>query len=228
MNIVQLVTGPLSVNTWFIPLDDRRVVVVDPGGDADIIIAHLRERHAAPALFALTHGHFDHIIAIPELLAAWPGTPIAIHKSDAHFLGAGALERHRSFFASIGGAGLIDQYGTSLPPATAFFEDGADLVSVLSSVPGASSVPESTGWRIIHTPGHSKGSICLYNEREGVLIAGDTLFNSGVGRTDAAGGNLSELERSLDLLSALPPDTVVLPGHGPKTTIGRELGGIRG
>lgn len=221
MNIAQLVTGPLSVNTWFVPLGERRIVVVDPGGDADMIIAHLRERHAEPALFALTHGHFDHITALPELAAAFPGVPIAIHEADAHFLGTGAIERHRSFFARIGGAGLIDAYASPLPAATAFFADGLDLSSVLGSV------AEPTGWLIMHTPGHSKGSICLYSEREKTLISGDTLFNSGVGRTDAPGGNTPELERSLDLLSALPGETVVLPGHGPKTTISGELGGLR-
>jgi glyoxylase-like metal-dependent hydrolase (beta-lactamase superfamily II) len=228
MNIVHFVTGPLSVNTWLVPLDERRMVVVDPGGDADMIITYLRERDAFPVLFALTHGHFDHITALPELSAAFPDVPIAIHEADAHFLGDGALERHRSFFTRIGGAGLVEQYSTPLPAATVFFAGGTDIASVLSSVPKSGSVPKSTDWLIMHTPGHSKGSVCLYNEKEKVLISGDTLFNSGVGRTDAPGGNISELDRSLDALSALPGETIVLPGHGPRTTIGQELGRFRG
>jgi len=232
MNIVHFVTGPISVNTWLVPLDERRIVIVDPGGDADTIIAYLRERNAVPVLFALTHGHFDHITALPELSAAFPDVPIAIHEADAHFLGTGALERHRAFFARIGGAGLVEQYAAPLPAATAFLTGGKDIASVLSSVPESSSVPaadlSATGWLIMHTPGHSKGSVCLYNEKEKILVSGDTLFNSGVGRTDAPGGNIAELERSLDVLSELPGETIVLPGHGPRTTIAQELGTFRG
>jgi glyoxylase-like metal-dependent hydrolase (beta-lactamase superfamily II) len=154
-----------------------------------MIIAYLRERDAVPVLFALTHGHFDHITALPELSAVFPDVPIAIHEADAHFLGAGALERHRTFFAVIGGAGLVEQYASPLPSASVFLIGGMDLGSALSSVPDTgselSSVPAvspPTGWHVIHTPGHSKGSVCLYNEKDKVLISGDTLFKSGVGR----------------------------------------------
>lgn len=217
MDIVQLVTGPLSVNTWCFPLDEGRIVVVDPGGDADLIIAHLEERHSAPALFLLTHGHFDHLTALPELVGAFPGTPVVIHEADAFFLGEGAIERHRAFMAEIGGASIVARYPAPLPGATAFLRDGDDLCVVLGD-------SRETGWKVIHTPGHSKGSLCLYNEGEKILISGDTLFNAGIGRTDAPGGSVTEIEESLGKLSSLPPDTVVLPGHGRRTRIGDELG----
>lgn len=210
IHIAQLVTGPLSVNTWFIPIGENRVVIVDPGGDADLIIAHLEESGSIPSAVALTHGHFDHLTALPELLRAFPGLPIAIHEADAPFLGPGALERHLAFFEEIGGASLVRRYGETLPGATGFLRDGEDLLG-------------DTGWKVLHTPGHSEGSVCLYCEREGILISGDTLFCSGVGRTDARGGSLEKLEASLLRLSSLDPDTVVLPGHGQRTRIGDEL-----
>jgi glyoxylase-like metal-dependent hydrolase (beta-lactamase superfamily II) len=225
MNIVQLVTGPLSVNTWFIPLGENRVVIVDPGGDADLIIAHLEESGSVPVAFALTHGHFDHLIALPELVRTFPGLPIAIHEADSLFLGPGALERHLAFFTAIGGASLVKRYGEILPGATGFFRDGDDLnVAFTNAAFGnAPSVNAVSGWKVIHTPGHSKGSVCLYNEGEGILISGDTLFNAGVGRTDAPDGSSTELDSSLLRLSKLDANTVVLPGHGMRTRIGDEL-----
>lgn len=218
MKITQLVTGPLSVNTWCIFLDSRRVVVVDPGGDADLIIAHLEETASSPVCFLLTHGHFDHMIALPELARTWPGAPIAIHRADSAFLGEGALERHYGFFTELGAGPMVRRYGEELPQATSFLEEGKPV-----ALPGLAegALP---GWSVIHTPGHSPGSICLYNSAEGILISGDTLFNSGFGRTDAPGGSFDLLSQSLTRLFKLPPETRVLPGHGAQTTIGREKG----
>lgn len=78
------------------------------------------------------------------------------------------------------------------------------------------------GWKILHTPGHTQGSVCLYNEAEHLLFSGDTLFAGGYGRTDLPEGNYEALMQSLSVLATLPPHTRVLPGHGPETTIGRE------
>jgi len=222
MKITQLVTGPLSVNTWCIELDPARVVVVDPGGDAELIIAHLAERGVEPALFLLTHGHFDHLIALPELVRAWPGVPIAIHPADAASLGPGAIARHRAVFAALGAESLVDSNPAELPQATVLLEDGKPIV--LPGSPVSSGIPESIipGWVVMHTPGHSPGSVCLYNAGEGTLISGDTLFCAGYGRTDLEGGDSAELFRSLTRLFALPARTLVLPGHGDRTTIGDE------
>lgn len=230
MKISHLITGPLSVNTWCIPLDDRRLVVVDPGGDPDSIIAHVRGRGLDPALIVLTHGHFDHLIALPALVRAWSGIPVAIHPDDARFLGPGALERHYEFFVRLGAGELVREYPEELPPATVFLADGLPLS--LGTADGPTKLTESDDsaglaaalarWSVIHTPGHSPGSVCLYNETEGVLISGDTLFRSGFGRTDGIGGSAMDLERSVERLFNLPRETVVLPGHGGETTIGRE------
>jgi len=208
MNITQLVTGPLGVNTWFLPLDGVSLVVVDPGGNPELIIAHMEALHLRPALILLTHGHFDHLVALPALAAAFPGVPVAIHPADAAFLGSGALSRHRSFFARLGAAELVDAYPEELPSASLLLAEGQDL----------------WGWKVMHTPGHSRGSVCLHNPASGILVSGDTLFRDGAGRTDCSGGSSAELSESLRRLSLLPAETLVLPGHGDRTTIGREFG----
>ena len=211
MNIAQLVTGPLAVNTLFIPLDSNRLVVVDPGGDSDSIIAYIAAQHSTVVLILLTHGHFDHVTGLPQLALAFPDAPIAIHEADAAFLGEGALERHAVFLAAIGGELMVRRYRDPLPAATLMLADGQSPAGM-------------DGWIVMHTPGHSPGSICLYNADSKILIAGDTLFNAGFGRTDAPGGSDEELERSLRRLSALPGETLVIPGHGARTSIERELG----
>lgn len=221
MNITRLVTGPLAVNTWIVPFEEAspsaegKCVVVDPGGDADVIIAHLAERRSIPALVVLTHGHFDHIGALPDLVREYPGLKVAMHPDDAYFLGEGAVERHASFFAQAGGLSIVRRFQGVLPAASVSLGEGLSLSSILG--------PGSGDWIVWHTPGHSAGSVCLYSAAEKTLVSGDTLFNAGFGRTDLPGGDLSALEASLTRLMALPPETVVLPGHGEPTTIGAEF-----
>lgn len=217
MNITRLVTGPLSVNTWFIPVDSRRMVVVDPGGSINAILAHLAALEAVPALVVLTHGHFDHLIALPALKEKYPSLEIAVHPADRHFLGFGALARHRSFFERLGAPSFTLRYPDEIPDATSELSEGTPI-----------SLNDGTvlaDWKILHTPGHSKGSVCLFNAGEKILVSGDTLFCSGFGRTDGPGGNQDELEKSLLRLFTLGDDITVLPGHGEMTTLGRERHG---
>lgn len=214
MTITELVTGPLSVNTWCIPLDSHRMMVVDPGGNAELIITHLLERNATLSLILLTHGHFDHLTALPFLVDAFPEVDIAIHSDDAFFLGEGAIARHHVFLTELGAASLLKRYQSELPSETIQLAEGKPIVLRDGFI--------VKDWTVLHTPGHSSGSVCLYNESEHVLVSGDTLFNAGVGRTDAPGGSYEALSKSLKRLFALPPDTLVLPGHGAQTRISRE------
>ncbi len=210
MDISHLVTGPMSVNTWLVPNSEGGVFVVDPGGNDTGIIARISDMGKRISAIILTHGHFDHLIAVPALKKQFPSVPVLIHRDDSAYLGPGGLERHRLDFSHFGGESLVDQLGQPLPEADGCLSDGDTL-------------PGDASWRVIHTPGHSPGSVCLYNEKEKILLAGDTLFCGGYGRTDLAGGSFTALRRSLAVLAALPRSVRVLSGHGGETTIGAEF-----
>ncbi len=206
MEITRFVAGPLAENVWCVPLGDGRAMLVDPGGEASSIIAYLSAARLRVSCVACTHGHFDHIAALSAVAAAFPDARVLAHPSEAEFYGPGAIGRHHEFFARIGAGNYIRRYRDEVPAATGTLLEG-DVVE---------------GWTVMHTPGHSPGSVCLYNAGAKTLIAGDTLFRGGWGRTDSPGGDPVAMERSLARLFALSDDTVVLPGHGEPTTIGAE------
>lgn len=219
--IDSVVVGAIATNCWIIALEPGRklpgeqapCVVVDPGGDPEAIIACLKRRRLRPAAVVLTHGHFDHLAALPALLAAFrPAPDVLVHPADRGYLGPGALQLHRRDFALAGAASYVDGLWAEMPAPARLVEEG-DRVGP---------------FKVLHTPGHTPGSICLYDEGGGRLFSGDTLFAGGVGRTDLPGGDARALGSSLDRLLALPPDVRVHPGHGPETRIDRarrDLGG---
>ena len=209
-----LVTGGVSTNCWIVPLDDaNRAAVIDPGDRADRIIARLRELNCVPAFILLTHGHFDHLAALPDLLAAFGpergGAPpvTAIHKDDGPYLGDGAYEIHAaSFRAAAGDASFVDNLWKPLPSPSRLLVEG-DRVGPFT---------------VLHLPGHTPGSAAFYWEERDLLFAGDTLFAGGYGRTDLPGGDEARLVESLSRLLSLDGSITVLPGHGETTTIARE------
>ncbi len=142
----------------------------------------------------LTHGHFDHMLAAEELQKR-TGVPVYVHPLDAPMLSDASLSAYNPEVSSLPQPGHI----------------------------ACTAYPESLfGFRVLHTPGHTPGSVCLYHEGEKVLFSGDTLFRAGFGRTDLAGGSMHQLLSSLRTLLALPQDVRVYPGHGESTTIDEE------
>lgn len=195
LNVECLPVGILQANCYLVGCPKiNRCLVIDPGGDAKIILARLNKVGWEAELIVNTHGHFDHILAVNELREA-TGAKSVVHRSDSHMMA------HPS--VSFG-----------LPPNSGVMADRelSDEEEI--------TLGEHT-FKVIHTPGHSPGSICLYCD--GLLFSGDTLFSLGVGRSDLPGGDSGELSASIrDKLFVLPDDTIVLPGHGPATTIGYE------
>jgi glyoxylase-like metal-dependent hydrolase (beta-lactamase superfamily II) len=215
----------LDTNCWIVPLDPSgsggECIVVDPGADGEKITARLTQLNLQPRYIVLTHAHFDHIAALPDaalyrnprIARQNPGyrVDIAVHPLEAAKLGPNSLELHRKDFQAVGAADFVDYWWEHnltrpLPEATLLIDEG-----------------ETIGpFTVLHLPGHTPGSIGLYWRQEKLLISGDTLFNSGVGRTDLYGGDTETLNQSLSRLFSLDEDTAVCPGHGPKTTLRRE------
>lgn len=192
--------GPYAANCVVLWNGDGACWIVDPGADAADIVAFCAEKKLRPALVALTHGHFDHIGGVSGLLAQWPDLPVHIAPGD---------EPWAFTHANAWGG----EYPATARPATlvADLVDGAEL-----SAAGLSA-------RILATPGHTPGGVCLLFNDVPLLLSGDTLFAGSCGRTDFPGGSRTALAASLRRLAALPPETVVVPGHGATTTIAREV-----
>jgi glyoxylase-like metal-dependent hydrolase (beta-lactamase superfamily II) len=169
-----------------------------------------------PAYILLTHGHFDHLAALPDLLAALagdavfagcPAPEIAIHRDDAAYLGPDAYAVHcRSFSAAAGNADYINALWTPMPAPTRLLGEG-DAIGPFT---------------VLHTPGHTPGSVCFFWEQKKQLFSGDTLFQGGEGRTDLPGGDYAAIVKSLKRLTAMDSSIAVFPGHEGTTTIGDE------
>lgn len=197
MIVKGLVVGPLQVNCYLVGCEETKEgIVIDPGGDAPVILSQIHALELNIAYIVNTHGHIDHVAANRALKEA-TGAPLAIHRLDAPWL-----------ISPQGGLALLLGV-TPGPPADIFLEEGDDIKFGNISL------------KVLHTPGHTSGGISLLGE--GDIFTGDALFNMGIGRTDLPGGDFKSLIESIRTkLFTLPEETVVYPGHGPATTIGRE------
>ncbi len=206
MEITEIYTGPLFVKTRIVMLDDKTAMVVDPGGADEELIEYLQEKKVERLEILITHGHFDHVGGVPELFLKYPKSSVWIHKGDGMYLGKGAKEAHIECFKAIKAERYIHALEYEFPDATHYYDEG-DIVH---------------GLKVLHTPGHTEGSVCLWNEEEKVIFTGDTLFYHNRGRTDLIGGDEETIIKSLKRLATLPEDTIVYPGHGSDTSIGEE------
>lgn len=198
MLLMRLVVGPLQVNCFIIADEKtREAVVIDPGDDAPDILRIVREKGLTVRYIVNTHGHFDHVGANREIKEA-TGAQILIHEEDAAVMAS--APQHSAVFGMTAKAS---------PPADRYVRHG-DVISA-----------GEVALKVLHTPGHSPGGICLLEQ--GMVFTGDALFAGSIGRTDFPGGDLLTLLGSIRKnLMSLPDDTKVFSGHGPASTIGDE------
>lgn len=197
MNIIWLTVGALGTNCYIVPTARRNAVIIDPGADAGTIIAALEKEELTPVWTLLTHGHHDHTGAVRELKARYPEMKTAIGEFDAEMLND--VKKALPF--------------THLPEEAMFRED-------LQLHDGDTLQIDELSWKVLHTPGHTKGGVCLICED--AMFAGDTLFAGEIGRCDLYGGDYQVMKRSLRRLAALPGEYHVFSGHGEDTTLDRE------
>ncbi len=195
-----LPVGPLQCNCSVIGDDTtREAMVIDPGDDIEDVLAVIAKHNLQVKQIVITHAHIDHVGGAMKLRAA-TGAPILLNQNDYGLLKMLDMQAKWVGMASPGSV-EIDQSVAQ-----------ADTVKAGSLVAS-----------VIHTPGHTEGSVCLYFPAEQKLIAGDTLFAGSIGRTDLPGGSFDKIIDSLrEKVLALPDETIVVPGHGPLTTIGEE------
>jgi hydroxyacylglutathione hydrolase len=198
MKYMMIVVGPLETNCYLVYDEETKdCLIVDPGAEAEKIFPVIAEEGFKPLAILNTHGHIDHTGANRDMKDKY-NVPLFMHAGDKDLM-ARLHQLELSLFL-----GAKDS-----PPVDKHLRDGEEIRIGRSVL------------RVIHTPGHSPGSVCLL--AEGFLLSGDTLFFEGVGRTDLPGGDHRRIEASIrDRLMILPDDLEVLPGHGPLTTIGRE------
>jgi hydroxyacylglutathione hydrolase len=196
-----VVVGLFRENCWIVGSQRRgEACVIDPGDEPQEILALARDMGVRITRVVASHAHLDHIMAARAIVEA-TGAPFLLHESDLPIAANMPVSARMWLGADVPPA----------PPPDAFPTDGQDLEIAGVTV------------RVIHTPGHTPGSLCLYAADAGLLFSGDTLFRESIGRTDMPGGDTEQILRSISQrLFVLPDATRVLPGHMQETTIAHE------
>jgi hydroxyacylglutathione hydrolase len=198
MKVVQIPNGQFVENCYLV-IDEatRQCAVIDPGEDAGLICTELRTAGVATVAIWLTHAHIDHVLGVPRLKAE-TGAPVFLHPADLP-LYEGVPQQ----------AAWFGLEAAPLPtPDRGFAHGDVTRVGTLE-------------FRVAHAPGHSPGHVVLIGQ--GAVFGGDVLFQGSIGRTDLPGGDFDTLIASIEReILSLPDSTVVYPGHGPETTVGRE------
>ena len=198
--ILQLPLGPLQTNCYVLACNaTRKAAVIDPAWDGQGIFEKTNAEKWTVSQILLTHSHFDHVGGLAELKDV-SGAPISIHPKAVPMLENAVL------------SGRMWQITVPEPPPADKMLAGGELITL-----GELTL------EVLFTPGHAPGHVCFYLAEEDVLFDGDVLFNQGIGRTDLPGGDYDLLMESIrQQLLVLPDETLVLSGHGPATTIGKE------
>ncbi|WP_257345826.1 MBL fold metallo-hydrolase [Pseudalkalibacillus decolorationis] len=198
----QLTVGPVQANCYLLWNSTGEALIIDPGSEGDRINKQIRDLNVQPVAILLTHAHFDHIGALDEVRAQW-NVPVYLHSKETEWPNNPDLNGSSHF--------------PMIEPVRAKKADhelthGETL-----------NIGQFT-FEVLHTPGHSPGSVSFYFKEEGIVLSGDALFMGSVGRTDLPGGDHDTLIKSIhNQLLNLDEETLVLSGHGPSTTVGEEM-----
>lgn len=204
MNIAQLTFNPFQENTYLLWDETGEAVIVDAGNyterETEQLLRFVEEKGLRPVLAVNTHGHVDHMLGVERVKQAY-GIPFALHAEDRF---------------------LIE----SAPTHGAMYGFKVDAVPEVNRelVDGDEVRFGNTVLRVIHTPGHTPGHVCLYEPENKVLLTGDTIFRESIGRTDLPGGNYGWIMQSIiDRILPLGEEVAFYPGHGPSSTLGHEM-----
>jgi len=197
MFIKSLVVGPLEENCFVIAdTKTKEAMIIDPGDEPDRIMEIIKNNNLKVKYIVCTHAHFDHIGAVPDIKGK-TGAKVVMHKNDLELYSSAKDQ------AALWGYNL-----EPLPDPDMFVVEGDELII------------GSLKFKVLHTPGHSPGGICLYGE--GIILTGDTVFAGSVGRTDFFGGSIEELKKSFKRIISLPSSLKIFPGHGESSTVEEE------
>ncbi|MDQ6599643.1 MBL fold metallo-hydrolase [Bacillus salipaludis] len=198
----QIPLGVLQTNCYIVENPDQTCLIFDPGSEGKKLINWLTKRELRPVAIFLTHAHFDHIGAVDEVRDFFK-IPVYVHEEEEEWLSDPKLNGSKFFMM---------KESVNARPAEFVLKKEEDI-----NIAGFE-------FKLFETPGHSPGSVSYYFEHDGFVVSGDALFKGSIGRTDLPKGNQAQLLKSIhEKLLFLPEETVVLPGHGPETTIIEEM-----
>ena len=200
MKLTLLFPGSYAANCYLLE-DNGKVAIIDPSAAAASILRKIKEMDAEPAYILLTHGHFDHVMSVDTLREQYPGLQVFMHEADAPMMGDGQKNGFSLFFGQDRVFGSADR----------LLKNG-DLIQVGNAT-----------LEVIHTPGHSPGSVCYLCRADGFMITGDTLFADNIGRCDLWGGSHTTIMESLKLLRTFDGNLTIYPGHGNENKLSKAL-----
>ncbi len=198
-----VVCAPFEENSYVARLDQRNdCVVIDPGLEPERVIEHIEDQAIVPAAILITHAHADHVGGVAELKQRWPACRVVVGAGDA----AGLSDPVANLSAMFGVPLVIPAADDTVHDGDTYSAAGLRL-------------------KVLAIPGHSPGHVVYYcqDRQPGMVFVGDVIFAGGIGRTDFPGGSMARLLSGIrEKLFTLPDDTLLLPGHGPATTVGEE------